>query len=288
MPVPKARCRFGCRSRSSRSGCSLAAGSMLAAASMAMILSPFFSRTPPSSTSVPHEARLGKLHGREEAQKFLDRQIGAAPVRFEPVAQFRIACVSSWTDPLIRCVVVSVPAPSSRKTIATISLAADAPALLLDPNKLRDQPFAAMLARVLQLPFEIAPHRHDRGNKAQEAECARQAREAVRPGHELRPVGRRQPEHLADDGQAAACAHIGRRDRRVSFAQTVRRPARRRWRGYAAPWPGWRGGERLRRRCCATGYGPARPWSACCWRARERCPASTSAGPRPRRRSCAG
>ena len=51
IPVPNDRWRLGLLARSSFSGCGLASGSMLAAASMAMILSPFFSRTPPSSIS---------------------------------------------------------------------------------------------------------------------------------------------------------------------------------------------------------------------------------------------
>ena len=63
MPVPKARCRLGVLSRSSRSGCSFASGSMLAAASMAMILSPFLSRTPPSSTSLRTKRGLENCTG---------------------------------------------------------------------------------------------------------------------------------------------------------------------------------------------------------------------------------
>ena len=36
-----------------------------------------------------HKARLGELHRRDEAQEFLDRETGAAPVLREPVAQRR-------------------------------------------------------------------------------------------------------------------------------------------------------------------------------------------------------
>src|SRR6266403_831025 len=35
-------------------------------------------------------ARFGELHRRDEAQKFLDRQVDAAPVLLEPVAQIRV------------------------------------------------------------------------------------------------------------------------------------------------------------------------------------------------------
>ena len=37
-----------------------------------------------------HVARLGELHRRDEAQEFLDRQPGAAPVRRQPIAAIRI------------------------------------------------------------------------------------------------------------------------------------------------------------------------------------------------------
>jgi hypothetical protein len=37
-----------------------------------------------------HEARLGELHRRDEAQEFLDREIGAVPVLFEPIAEFGV------------------------------------------------------------------------------------------------------------------------------------------------------------------------------------------------------
>ena len=161
-------------------------------------LSPFVRRTPPRSTSLRTIARLGELHRRDEAQELLDGEIGAAPVLFEPVAQLGIL-QSSKTDPLIRCVVVSEPAPSSRNTIATISSRADPAAFLLDPDKLGDQPLAAMCARGLQARFQIALHRQDRRNQAEEAERAGEAGEAARPGDEFRPVGRRQAEQLADD-----------------------------------------------------------------------------------------
>src|SRR3712207_2207874 len=91
MPVPKDRCRLGLRARSSVSGCGLASGSILAAANMAMIRSPFLSQTPPSSMSL-HKARFGELHRRDEAQELLNRQRRAAPVLLEPIAQFGSSC----------------------------------------------------------------------------------------------------------------------------------------------------------------------------------------------------
>ena len=71
IPAPNDRCRLGLRARSSFSGCGLASGSMFAAANMAMILSPFFSRMPPTSISLLTK-RFGELHRRDKAQKPLD------------------------------------------------------------------------------------------------------------------------------------------------------------------------------------------------------------------------
>ena len=98
---------------------------------------------------VAHEARLGELHRRDEAQEFLDREVGAAPVLFQPVAQS--GCFSSSnTEPLIRCVVVSCPANSSRKTVAIISSRLMRPPSLLDPHELGDEARAA-LARTVSI-----------------------------------------------------------------------------------------------------------------------------------------
>ena len=63
---------------------------MLAAASMAMILSPFLQPDAAEFDILAHVARLGELHRRDEAQKLLDREVDAAPVCFEPVAQIRV------------------------------------------------------------------------------------------------------------------------------------------------------------------------------------------------------
>src|SRR5262249_56051665 len=51
MPVPNDKWRLGLLARSSFSERGVASGSMFAAANMTMILSPFFSRNPPSSMS---------------------------------------------------------------------------------------------------------------------------------------------------------------------------------------------------------------------------------------------
>ena len=80
-------------------------------------------------------------------------------------------------------------------------LAADASAFLLDADQLRDQAFAAGLARSLQAPLQVALHRPDAGDHAQEADHAGEAGQAVRPGDEAGPVGAWQAEQLADDRQ---------------------------------------------------------------------------------------
>ena len=68
-----------------------------------------------------HIARLGELHRRDEAQKFLDREIEPAVSPRAASRAVRDSSDSSNVDPLIRCVVVSWPANSSRNTIDTIS-----------------------------------------------------------------------------------------------------------------------------------------------------------------------
>src|SRR4029450_5634009 len=50
----------------------------------------FFTLLQPNSTELdifPDETRLGELDGRDEAQEFLNCQIGAAPILLEPIAQ---------------------------------------------------------------------------------------------------------------------------------------------------------------------------------------------------------
>src|SRR5262249_12441385 len=44
-------------------------------------------RDPAKLDVLAHEARLGELHRRDEPQEFLDRQIGPAPILFQPVAE---------------------------------------------------------------------------------------------------------------------------------------------------------------------------------------------------------
>ena len=80
-PFRRQRCRLERRSRSSRSGCSFASGSRLAAASMAMIFSPFLIRDAAELHVVTRKARLGDLHRRDETQELLDGEVGAAPIR---------------------------------------------------------------------------------------------------------------------------------------------------------------------------------------------------------------
>jgi hypothetical protein len=95
-------------------------GVLLAAASMAMILSPLRTRTPSRTrsrrTKRGFENWTGETNRKSSSTARVPRPQSAA-------SQSRRlgSLASSWTDPLIRWVVVSVPAPSSRKTMATIS-----------------------------------------------------------------------------------------------------------------------------------------------------------------------
>src|SRR6516225_8374524 len=135
-------------------------------------------------------ARLGELHWRYEAQKFLDRETGSAPVLFEPVAQARIAHE-----------LVHGSADQMRRRLMHELVARDASALLLGAYELGDEPLAALTARRLEPLLQIAFHGEDSWECAQEPERAGEAREAARPGGELRPAGQRQSQSRADHGQ---------------------------------------------------------------------------------------
>src|SRR6266404_955354 len=87
---------------------------------------------------------------------------------------------SSWTDPLMRWVVVSCPANNSRNTMATISSGLICPPSL-DAHDLGDQPFAALLANDLKMPFHIAFHGKDVRDHAQESARTRKTGEAAGP-----------------------------------------------------------------------------------------------------------
>src|SRR4029453_19610023 len=74
-------------------------------------------------------------------------------------------------------------------------------AFLLDADQFRDQTFSASFASGLQTSLQVALHRPNAGNQAEEADHASEAGEAVRPGDEPGPVGTWQTQQLADDRQ---------------------------------------------------------------------------------------
>jgi hypothetical protein len=100
--------------------------------------------------------------------------------------------------------------------------AADLSAFLFNAHKLRDKPFAAILAHSIQVALQIALHGEHVRNEAQEADSACQAREAAGPGRKLRPVGKRQAEELANHRKRqlprVAVDEVGRASRCEQFA----------------------------------------------------------------------
>jgi hypothetical protein len=145
-----------------------------------------------------HEARLGELYRRDEAQEFLDRQIDPAPVLREPIAQRGVLdeLVDRSADQMgggFRA------GAQQQKNHCHHLVGADPFAFDFDPHQLRDQAFAALLPRDPQAPFQIAPHLVEAAEQAQEADDAGDARDSVGPGDESRPVGGRQTEQFADD-----------------------------------------------------------------------------------------
>ena len=95
-------------------------GSMLAAASIAMILSPFSAVTPPSSMSRRTKRGLVNCTGVMKRKNSSTARSARLQSSSQPVAQPGIL-QQLVHAPLMRCVVVSWPANSSRNTIATIS-----------------------------------------------------------------------------------------------------------------------------------------------------------------------
>jgi hypothetical protein len=85
---------------------------------------------------------------------------------------------------------------------------ADASALFFDLHELRDQPFAALLARNLQARLHIAAHLFHGSKQVKESKRAGKLRRHIGPTDERRPVGERQAEKLAN--------HRQRQDARVS------------------------------------------------------------------------
>src|SRR4029453_17238633 len=62
-------------------------------------------------------------------------------------------------------------------------------AFLLDADQFRDQTFSASFASGLQTSLQVALHRPNAGNQAEEADHASEAGEVVCPGDEPGPVG---------------------------------------------------------------------------------------------------
>src|SRR5262249_16893816 len=77
-------------------------------------------------------------------------------------------------------------------------VAADLSSLLFDAHEFGDEALAAIFAHGVQLSLHIAPHREQIWDHAQEADGAREAREAVCPSGELWPVGKWQAKKLAN------------------------------------------------------------------------------------------
>ncbi len=286
MPVPNEMCRFGRRERSSSVARSCAPGSRLAAAIIAMILSPLRRRTPSSSTSCRTKRGLENCTGETKRRN----SSTARPARLQSAASQVAPCriLEHLVHRAADQVRGGLGAGAQQQEDHRHHLAgADAPALLLDPHQLGDQSLAAVQAREPQALLEIAAHPHQSADHAQEAERVGEMSRRVRPGDELRPVLGRQAEQLAD--------HRERQHARIAFDQigrgcpprTARRRARPRWHERAAPCRAPRGGEKPRPRWRAGACGPARPSSACCSRRSRRIWASTSAGRRARRPAAA-
>ena len=143
------------------------------------------------------EARLGELHGRDEAQKFLDRQVGAAPVFLEPIAQ--LGCLQYLVDrPADQMRGRFRSRTEKQKDHRQHLLAADATAFLFDANEFCDQTFTAAFAGDLQPAFQIFLHRLHPGHHAEEAAHAIKLGNANGPADKPGSIGTRQSEQFAD------------------------------------------------------------------------------------------
>ena len=149
---------------------------------------------------LPHVARFGELHRRDEPQKFLHRQIDAAPVFFEPVAQIGIFQQLEYRSAdQVRGGLV--PGKQQQEHHGDDFVGADLSAVFLDAHDLGDQPFTALPANGFEMLFDVALHRKEVRHHAEESERAGEAGEAAGPGYEFWPVGKRQPEQLRDHRQ---------------------------------------------------------------------------------------
>src|SRR3984893_12690428 len=143
------------------------------------------------------QARFGELYGRDEPQKFLYRQTNPRPILFEPIAQRRIfqKLINRAANEVSGGL---VPREQQQEQHRHHFVTADVSAFLFKADKLGDQTLAAFLAYGFPLPFHVALNREDIRDHAQEADGAREAREAACPGGKLWPVGKGQAEKLAN------------------------------------------------------------------------------------------
>ena len=214
-----------------------------------------------------HVARLGELHRRDEAQKFLDRQIerGSSPASSQSRRSgFFKSSMHRSADQMRGGLVAGEQQQEHHRHDF---VAADLPAVLLDAHDLGDQPLTAAAGARFRDAVRCSASSPGCSASGEKAERAGEAGEAAGPGDEFWPVGKRQPEQLADHRQRQFARKALDEVGRARPPRTVHRRVRRRAPGYAAPCRARRGGERPRRRCRAAACDRARPSTACCWRA---------------------
>ena len=114
-----------------------------------------------------HVAWLRELHRAYETKEFLNGEVGTAPVRSEPVAQCGIfrQLENRPADQVRRRL---MPGKQKQEDRRNHLIARNRRTFLFDRNELSNQPCAVALARMLQLPLQIAAHRHHGWEHAQE------------------------------------------------------------------------------------------------------------------------
>src|SRR5262249_8719329 len=148
---------------------------------------------------LPYKARFRELHRRYKAEKFLDRQVGSAPVLLQPVTQFRIFReLKNRAAYEMRSSLVTRQQEQEHHRYHL--LARYRRAFFFDLDKLGDQALAADFAGMLQTLLQIALNSGHSRYHAHEVEGAGNARRASRPGHEFWPICKWQAEQLADHG----------------------------------------------------------------------------------------
>src|SRR6185503_1273076 len=118
-----------------------------------------------------HEPRLRKLHRRDEAQEFLDRETNPTPILLEPISQRRILekLVDRSADQMgggFR------PGAQQQKDHRYHFVGADVPAFHFNAHKLGYQALSSMLAGEPQLLLEVAFHLPKAPDHAQDADSA--------------------------------------------------------------------------------------------------------------------